>query len=158
MELGRAEVAVLALPEELEGDGWQQPSQGSDGRPESLRGPHRAERPRHVRRAVVGQEDRVSAGLERAPASREQRRRIGMPIQRVHAHEDVEVPRTRHRGTRDVEVLERQVGAVRLVLLARDLDQVLDAVDADDRVALRRESEADVADPARDIEHPGRTG
>ena len=79
-----------------------------------------------------------------------------MPVERVHAHEHVEVAGARHDVARDIEVLEGQVGPAWGALLARDLDQVLDAVDADDGVALLGQPETHVADPTRDVQHADR--
>ena len=98
----------------------------------------------------------MPAGLERPPTALQQGVGIGMPVQRVHADQDVEAARARERGVRDVEVLEGQAGAAGLVLLARDLDQMPHAVDPDHRVAFPGESEADVPDPTRHVEHARR--
>src|SRR5262245_34916166 len=124
MEFGGAEVAMLTLAEELEGDRRQEPPQRLNGGAEPLRLPHRLERRDHPRRPIVGQEDRMAARLERAAAALQQRAGIRMPVQRVHAHQDVEAAGPGERGLRDVEVLEGETGAAGPVLLARDLDQV----------------------------------
>src|SRR5207249_7477348 len=135
VELGRAQVAVLALPEKLERHGRQEPAQRSDRRAEPLGRTHLAKR-REPGRTLVRQEDRVAARLQGPVTRGEERGRIRVPVQRVHAHQHVEVPDARHRVARDIEVLEGRVGSARRALLARDLDQVLYAVNAAARSAL----------------------
>src|SRR5215471_443209 len=73
MELRGAEVSMLALAKELEGDRRQEPAQCLHRRAEPLRHPHRLERRNHPRRPIVGQEDRVAARLESPPAAMQQR-------------------------------------------------------------------------------------
>src|SRR5207249_5269706 len=81
VELGRAQIAMLALPEELERHGRQEPAQRPDRRAEPLGRLHLAER-REPGRALVRQEDRAAARLQRPATRVEESRRIRMPIQR----------------------------------------------------------------------------
>src|SRR5256885_11070883 len=92
-KLGLAHVAMVAVAEPLEDCGRYEPAEGPDGGPEPLRATHLPKRLEDARRAVVGEEDRVPARLERTTARRQERRRIRVPVERMHAHEHVEAAR-----------------------------------------------------------------
>src|SRR5262249_26858117 len=126
VELGRAQIAMLALPEEFERHRRQKPAQRPERRADPRGRVYLAERLKPGR-PLVRQEDRMAARLQRPAARVEERRRIRMPVEGVHAHEHVEVAGARYAVARDIEVLEGQVGPAWRALLARDLDQVLDA-------------------------------
>src|SRR3989338_9010023 len=155
VELRRAVVAVVAVPERLEDDGRHEPPERAEGGQAPLARPQGPERPADERGPPVGQEDGVPAGPQRAVAALQEPRGLRVPVQRVHAHEHVDRPSARERDLRHVEVLDRELRQpLRVVLLPRDRDEVPDPVDADDRVPLPREPEADVPDAAGDVQDP----
>ena len=154
MELRLVEVPVLAVAEALEQRRRHEPAERLDGGAGALGGAHFPERVDDPRGPPIREEDRVAPGLQRPPARRQQRLGCCMPVERVHADEDVEAARPRQRIARQVGVLKGQVrGAARpVVLLACDRDQVAHGVDGHDRVARPRQPQAHVADPAGDVE------
>src|SRR5207247_2169470 len=76
VELGLAHVGMVAVAEPLEDGGRYEPAEGPDDCTEPLRATHLPKRLEDARRAVVGEEDRVPARLERATRRRQERRRI----------------------------------------------------------------------------------
>src|SRR6266550_4024132 len=99
VELRLVEVPVLAVAEALEHRRRHEPAERLHGGAGALAGAHFPERADDPRGPPIREEDRVAAGLQRPPARRQQRLGRCMPVERVHADEDVEPARASRRPT-----------------------------------------------------------
>src|SRR5438309_4845754 len=156
--LGR-HVMRLEIAAALEEGGRQEPAERAECRAPPLGRQDRLEGREHPRRAGVVQEERVAAGPEGPPRGRQHLRRPRVPIERVQAHGEVERLSPRHLVAADVDPVEGDVGDVpRPPLLPGDLDQVLHAVEPDDRVALAGQPEGQGPDARGHVQDVGRPG